>query len=208
MENGRCWCFFLGLTHQDLLAFFSEAPTPRVGTLFFSQNYPNMIVLDCVLGFVWIYHEFRRKDDFLRRVKGCKFCRVKKRRSFLCKNIHTVYIKIPSIVFNNKNEDHLHWFAPLNHFVLHSHYLYSSHFSAPSLHSIPPPGGNTQTDCHQHSNGKNKPSPWVSSHHSESLVSFQYWPVSSATTQISWKCDNLCWNIRSDHCYLVSFPIQ
>lgn len=45
---------FLGLTHQchDLLAFFSEAPTPRVGTLFFSQNYPNVIVLDCVLGFV------------------------------------------------------------------------------------------------------------------------------------------------------------
>lgn len=172
-----------------------------------------MIVLDCVLEFVWIYHELRRKDDFLRRVKGRKFCRVKKRRSFLWKNIHTVYIQIPStgwsIVFNNKNEGHLHWFSPLNHSVLHSHYSYSSHFSAPSLHSIPPPGGkSTQMDCHQQSNGKNKPSPRMSSHHSESLVSFQYWSVSSAATQISWKFDNLCWNIRSDHCYLASFPIQ
>lgn len=33
---------FLGLTHQcqDLLGFFSEAPTPRVGTLFFSPKLP------------------------------------------------------------------------------------------------------------------------------------------------------------------------
>lgn len=91
--------------------------------------------------------------------------------------------------------------------------LCSIHITHTAAIFLPPPSTaspllveNTQTDCHQQSNGKNKPSPWVSSHHSESLVSFQYWPVSSATTQISWKCDNLCWNIRSDHCFCSFFP--
>lgn len=91
--------------------------------------------------------------------------------------------------------------------------LCSIHITHTAAIFLPPPSTaspllveNTQTDCHQQSNGKNKPSPWVSSHHSESLVSFQYWPVSSATTQISWKCDNLCWNIRSDHCFRSFFP--